>query len=343
MRTGFATPRQLVEALQQGRPGAREQLADWLGGPVGQLMDRMRERDGLQVDRALSIHCALHAVELYLRDRSVAQFGRETWASFQGTLLIHVAKMASLHRLGLAAADATGPGPLPEHPLYESRTFFRPYERVGNFRFGGDWFGGLHAEDGSLWVIVADITGHDYYAYLLANSLADLWRLSWQAAVASTPQPEPVHVLGAMHELLLGSLPEGFYVEATLARFCANGEARVAPGGGTRVLIRSGGAGVALHRLRGGWLGGWRRPEPGDQHNWTLEEGDEILLCTDGVYEQLEEHGIPAAEVAVHFRGLGNGSTLFDAVQRTLQESLRQRPQTDDITMILLRRRKGTR
>jgi hypothetical protein len=341
MPTRFATPRQLVEALHQGRPGAREHLADWLGGPVGQLMDRMRERDGLQVDRALSIRCALHAVELYLRDRSAALFARESWASFQGTLLIHVAKMASLHRLGLAASDRPGdPGPLPDHPVYESRTFFRPYETVGSFRFGGDWFGGLRAEDGSLWVIVADITGHDYYAYLLAGSLADLWRLSWQAAVAGSPEPEPVHVLGAMHDLLLGSLPHGFYVEATLARFRADGEARVAPGGGSRVLVRRRrGEEIALHRLRGGWLGGWRRPEPEDQHNWTLEEGDELLLCTDGVYEQLEEHGIPAAEVAGHFRSLGNGCTLFDAIHRALQESLRQRPQADDITMILMRRR----
>jgi hypothetical protein len=342
MPTRFATPRQLVESLQQGRPGAREDLAAWLSGPIGQLMDRMRERDGLQVDRTLSIRCALHAVELYLRERSVALFSRETWASFQGTLLIHVAKMASLHRLGLVATDPTGPGPLPDHPLYESQTFFRPYETLGGFRFGGDWFGGLHADDGSLWIMVADITGHDYYAYLLARSLADLWRLSWQTVISQSPEPEPVHVLRAMHELLLGSLPEGFYVEATLARFRGDGEARVAPGGGSRILVRSGSTEISLHRLRGGWLGGWRRPEPEDQQNWVLEEGDELLLCTDGVYDQLEEQGIPATEVAGHLHDLGNGGTLFDAIYRVLEESLRQRPQADDITMILLRRRKKT-
>ena len=55
--------------------------------------------------------------------------------------------MASLHRLGLAASDPAGPGPLPDHPLYESRTYFRPYETVGNFLFGGDWFGGPFPEE----------------------------------------------------------------------------------------------------------------------------------------------------------------------------------------------------
>src|SRR5690606_34745119 len=59
---------------------------------------------------------------------------------------------------------------LPADNGYESRIFYQPHEKVGEIAFGGDWYAGTHAEDGSLWVIVADVTGHGYHAYLLASS-----------------------------------------------------------------------------------------------------------------------------------------------------------------------------
>ena len=44
------------------------------------------------------------------------------------------------------------PDGLPESPLYASRTFYRPYERLGAHWFGGDWFAGHHTADGAFWV-----------------------------------------------------------------------------------------------------------------------------------------------------------------------------------------------
>src|SRR5436190_88958 len=83
------------------------------------------------------------------------------------------------------------PGRSPESELYAARTFFRPYDRLGNHWFGGDWFAG-RADKDALWVIVADVTGHGYFAYLLACGLPDIWARTWQAL--GRPDPHPAEV-----------------------------------------------------------------------------------------------------------------------------------------------------
>ena len=83
--------------------------------------------------------------------------------------------------------------------------------------------------------------------------------------------------------------------------------------------------------MRGGWLG-LIAPSAADQKSWTLAEGDELLLGSDGAFDHLDE-----AEGAVR---LGAASaSLLDDVQGLLREALRQGPQKDDITLVLLRRR----
>jgi serine phosphatase RsbU (regulator of sigma subunit) len=137
-----------------------------------------------------------------------------------------------------------------------------------------------------------------------------------------------------MHRLLEECLPDGVYVECTLARLGPDGAVAISPAGGSRVLLRRGGR-VELVRLRGGWLG-LLPPSAGDQHAVTLAAGDELLLGTDGFFDQLAALGEP---VPAELQQLSTFRPLFDHARDLLQRALKATPQIDDITLVLLRRR----
>jgi hypothetical protein len=339
-----ATPRDLVEALQNRAEGARDHLWQLLREPLGRLMGELRKRHGLGLDEEhLTLH-ALHAAETWLRTRPAGAFAGTSWPAFRAGLLLHVARLASLpfgqesapaaSTQARSARDGTavGPQPLPSSPSYHSETLFLPHQQVGNYWFGGDWFAGQEAADGSLWVIVADITGHGYYAYLLASALPGVWQACWNAARPA----QPAELLAAMHDLLQECLPEGVYVECTLVRLGPKGEAVVAPAGGSRLLVRRGRGRPDLLKLRGSWLG-LSPPTAADQRTWTLDDGDELLLGSDGVFDQLADRG--EAAVVEHLGRTAQGGTLIEGVRDLLHKSLASGPQKDDITAVLLLRR----
>ena len=329
MALRYRTPQELVEALQGRTPGGRAQLRELLYEPLARLMEGLRVRHALDEDRDLLAHHALHTAETYLRTRPVEAFAGMSWGAFRGALLLQVGKLA-LEPYGGQAGAGGGPLPLPESSQYHCQTYFLPYQRLGRHAFGGDWFGGLQADDGSLWVLVADITGHGYHAYLLACGLPGVWQHSWTAL--GSPAPQPAEVLTAMHHLLADCLPEGVFLECTLARLGPDGDVTVVPAGGIRMLLRRGRAGRAdLLKLRGTWLG-LMPPCAEDQQCWVLGQGDELLLATDGVFDQLEEH--LGAEVVLP----EHGGSLFETVRVLLEQALETLPQRDDLTMVLLRR-----
>jgi hypothetical protein len=332
MTLHYRGPRELVEALQQRDEGARAQLAGALREPVARLMDELVRRHRLAADARMIPH-ALHLAETYLRTRRADEFAAMTWAAFRGAVLLHVVKLA-LAPFGGADGTAGGPAPLPECAVYQCRTFFQPCDRLGRHGFGGDWFGGRHAADGALWVIVADVTGHGYPAYLVAVSLPAVWQACWEQ-VGPGPH-QPAELLAAMHRLLADRLPEGVYAECTLARLGPDGAVTVAPAGGTRLLLRRGGGRPALHTLRGMWLG-LSAPSTVDQRGWSLGHGDELLLGTDGVFDLLAEPG--GAEALERLLQGGRDGGLFEAVEHLLRQALAKGPQRDDLTMVLLRRR----
>src|SRR5262249_28931973 len=192
-----------------------------------------------------------------------------------------------LQPFGGQGGPTPGPEPLPESEAYRVQTVYLPYEKVGAFWFGGDWYGGRRGADGSLWLIVADITGHGYAAHLLATSLPHVWHKVW--ASPRLLAPEPSDVLDGLHALLAACLPGDVYVECTLLRLEPDGRVTVAPAGGSRLLLRRRQEGrLDLVKLRGLWLG-MDRPLPEDQRVYLLEAGDELMLGTDGVFDQLTE------------------------------------------------------
>jgi hypothetical protein len=209
MPSRFATPEALIEALHAREPAARAQLWEWLREPVGRLLEQLRKRHNLPHHLDHLTRHALHAAETSLRTRPASEFRGMSFPAFLGGQLVQAARQLMLP-FGDAGATPLAPEPLPETSAYTFRTVFLPSEKIGSFRFGGDWYGGRLAADGTLWLIVADITGHGYTAYLLAHALPAVWRKCWTDA---PHHREPGEVLAAMHDLLLDCLPEDVYVD----------------------------------------------------------------------------------------------------------------------------------
>src|SRR5262245_41494991 len=337
MESPFATPGALVEALHNRVDGARARLWDLLRDPVRRLMEELKTRHQLEHKLERMTEHALHAAETFVRTRPLAEFAPMSVPAFRAAVLLQVAKQG-VQPFGDRRNGLPAPDPLPESDAYVCRTLYLPYEKVGSFWYGGDWYGGRVGTDGSLWVIVADITGHGYCAYLLANTLPSVWRACWSGDRLLDPQPSDV--LGAMHDLLQDCLPDGVYAECTLLRLAPEGSVMVAPAGGSRLLLRRRGEDrVELVRLRGLWLG-LDRPLAEDQQACTLAEGDELLIGTDGAFDQLIDYeGSSAALTGLIDGSLGTGDVL-GAMQGMLERALQERPQKDDITLVMMRRQR---
>ncbi len=310
---GTSTPLQLVEALHNRERSARERFWELVRPALTRLVDRLVAQHQLIGQRERLILHVLHVAETWLRTRPLREFERLSWESFQAAVLLHVAKLSASpfgqqpaavpSREGLAScapadrsACASAPAepsplPLPDVPGYHTQAVFLPSQQLGNNWFGGDWYGGARASDGSLWLLLADITGHGYNAYLLASTLPSVWQQCWalagQARGGEAPA-EPAELLERMHHLFADCFPEGIYVEATLIRLQTNGVATVAPAGGSRLLLRRTGADQAdliesaRHLARPGpallgrpaLLGPAtrRRADPG--HRWAVRSAD---------------------------------------------------------------------
>lgn len=77
-------------------------------------------------------------------------------------------------------SSLTGPQKLPNDTSFQLEVRFFPFERLGQSWFGGDCYGGIRGSDQSLWLLIADVTGHGYYAYLIASVLPQVWEICWK-------------------------------------------------------------------------------------------------------------------------------------------------------------------
>jgi serine phosphatase RsbU (regulator of sigma subunit) len=335
LRFPVPTPSELIEALHTQGPSARLILWKHLRPTLERLIDRLIAQHRLTAQRDRLVVHSLHTAETWLRTRPAQEFAHIAWPAFLAAVMFQIGKLVALpfgRQTTATAQRSSSPSPLPESSFYQSQTVFLPYERIGNTWFGGDWFGGQQASDGSLWILLTDITGHGYFAYLLASTMPSVWQKCWP--LAANNHCEPADLLAAMHQLFEECFPEGIYVEGTLVRLDRDGTVTVAPAGGTRLLLhRSGAAKSDQITIRGSWLG-LAAPHPRDQHTWRLEPGDELVLATDGLFDQLADH--PGDEPGAWLQTSGNG--VFEQVKEQLHEALRQQSQKDDITVVALRR-----
>ena len=333
MKPRYGTPRELVEGLAAaGRRRTRPALGRGAragGPPDGELIARHHfDHDG---DR-LTLHAlhhgrdlAAHPAAARLRPPLVGRLPQRR-ASFRSP-----ARPCRRSAAG-PAGRASGRPRCPPVPCIKMRPFLLPYERVGGFWYGGDWYGGRTAVDGALWVIVADITGHGYHAYLLASVLPNIWDACWRKAPAGRAAGRAT----AGDARNAGNLPAGRRLRGMHAGAAGpDGEATVAPAGGSRLLLRRKGGPSDLLKLRGGWLG-LLPPSSADQQ--FMDAGRRRRVAPRH-RRRLRPPGRAERRPSADRLGRPPPPACWRTCRDCCGKPLQLGPQKDDITLVLLRRR----
>lgn len=331
----FAAPSDLIAALARGDPTARRDLERLCGDAVRRLVRRL---PGSADKEQLTAH-ALRWVEMHLRVQKPGRFDGlaadptrawEVFASYVAAALTRALWERQMYgrrlwgwvrRVWAALWRSRRHGGRCSYGAYEVSFLCRPREAVP-----GDWWDATSRRD-VLWVLVADVCGKSWPAYILARGLPGLWNF----CLGSEPAG-PDELLEGLEKQLSACLPDGLFVEAAVGRFAPDGAAQVRTAGGPIVLHHDAAAGTVLrHALAGSLLGIGLAAER-DPGAWVLGVGDELLLASDGVTAP-PLGGKWLAHLAAQWAE--GQTTLHDALAGALAASR----QEDDITVLTVRRR----
>ena len=248
-------------------------------------MSRVVAKHRQSVEPKVVVHRTLRWVEMYLRSRSPSSFSGLDTRTLLALLLTSAYKMLTPPELesprDLVSAMLD---PLQCSNSYKIWRFSLPCEHVG-----GDWLGVDHTNGEDLWTIVIDVTAHGYAAYITACGISYLWEAQKIVDLRMSGH-SPREVLGVMSQELEQVLPDEVFVEASLGRFTAAGEASVAAGV-CRVIFRNAGQDRVNLQIIGGHLLGSFWGNDHEQKCWNLLADDELTIASDGLYEQLDWDG----------------------------------------------------
>ena len=268
-------------------------------------------------------------------------FERTVQAGHERERLLALNKAAEVARAGyereleLAATIQADlfPAQLPALPGYDLAARNRPAKRCG-----GDYYDAIQSGgDASVLLCVADVSGKGVPASLLMSHMqATLRALLGRAASLQ-------ELTGHAHDLLHGSTADNKYVTAALLELApATGRASyVSAGHINSLLVKKSGEVVSLGST-GAPLGLLPPGMPYETTAITIEPGDCLVLCSDGVPDAQNEgdqefgesrltaivqgaRQQPSAEIV---------SRVFDAIDQFAGAA----PQFDDITLMVLRR-----
>jgi serine phosphatase RsbU (regulator of sigma subunit) len=156
---------------------------------------------------------------------------------------------------------------------------------------GGDYYDLQQIDDGGFWLGIGDVSGHGLNAGLIMlmiqSGLGSLMRADAAA--------DPARLLGVVNRTLYENVRQRLgrddFATLSLLRFFPNGRFLVAGAHEDILVWRAGGGRCEQIPTEGTWLGIAERTE-NDNHNreGRLEDGDVMLLYTDGITEARDEH-----------------------------------------------------
>ncbi|TDC76103.1 GAF domain-containing protein [Micromonospora sp. KC606] len=220
---------------------------------------------------------------------------------------------------------------LPEHPAVELAARYQPVaDRV---EVGGDWYDAFVQPDGDLMMAIGDVAGHDIEAAATMGQLRNLVRGN------AFGRTDPVHEQMSRLDATIAGLRIPTAATATLARLSRT------PGGLAVTWCNAGHpppllvtADGAVHNLDGRHepLLGLTRPFPRSSRTVLLDEGDTLLLYTDGLVERRDR---PIDETLAELvdRLAGSSKLPLDDLCDLLLHS--PHPREDDVALLAVRAR----
>jgi sigma-B regulation protein RsbU (phosphoserine phosphatase) len=253
-------------------------------------------------------------------------------------LLTHYATKQKIER-DLNIARSIQQGLLPrENPAfagYDIAGWNRPADQTG-----GDFYDFLPLDDDSLAVLIADATGHGIGPALVMTEARALFRA---ALLGGTGLEKAV---ADVHRLLCLDMPDGRFVTAFCGILNTAGElAFLSAGQGPILVYDASHDSFSELPTQGLPLGlvedvGYDPPV-----RLTLDEGDMLVLLTDGFYECERGDGTPFGSERVEAAIRRLQSLPANEVVRALAEEVTAFttgvPQMDDLTAVIVTRRTG--
>jgi len=223
------------------------------------------------------------------------------------------------------------PRELPVAPTFEfAATSLSAYE------VGGDLYDFIKLDDQRWEVVVADVAGKGLPAALLATLIKGV--LFSQAIMGHSPQ---AHLKGS-NRIVRSNFPRKAFITAILALVdCQSRNVTIANAGHCfPIIYRSRSRSVETLQVKGMALN-FGENMLCEERVVTLGEGDCIVLYSDGIYEapntEGEFFGIERFESVVARFGHGSAADLKDKILWEVQEFCRGVPQSDDITIVIIR------
>lgn len=210
------------------------------------------------------------------------------------------------------------PQALPVVPGLTLESEYRPAQQVG-----GDFFQIIERKDGSLLIVLGDVSGKGLKAAMLVSLMVGAIRMAVEAL------REPMPILEALNRRLCGRM-EGHFATCLVARIAPDGETTIANAGHLPPYLN--GKEVAI---AGSLPLGIVEDTKFEQTSITLQPGDRLTLMTDGVVEAmnakrelfgfertLRMSGQPAAMIAQAAKDFGQQDdiTVLSIVRETVAQ-----------------------
>jgi serine phosphatase RsbU (regulator of sigma subunit)/anti-anti-sigma regulatory factor len=318
--TGNATVDAAVRALQLG-------AFDFITKPLDSLAGlRKTVRHALEHRRLVAERDGLIAE---LKERNAQQATHVDQLKAACSLLDEHAESvrADLCRAAFIQ-QALLPRKAPKLDRHRIHAVYRPSENVA-----GDVYDVVRLDDRHLVLLVADAAGHGLSAAMLAVLFRN--RLPMENP-ESGEILRPCETLRAVNRSLAAGLtaPGLFITAAYCLLDTQSGRLHMALAGHPPVLVRRSDGSIERFLHTGPALGLYREATF-SQHETKLEEGDRLLLHTDGVYERFVDGAAGSEEDLVSI--LEDDGEAADAlIGRLLRGSGSAAAREDDVTLIVL-------
>jgi phosphoserine phosphatase len=296
-------------------------LIDHDGSMVG-VLQLLNKKDGVFDDEdewvaaALAAQCAvaLHRVQMTETMMLTQKLDRE----------IGVAREIQMSGL---------PAKMPGVDNYDGAGTFRPTDQTG-----GDLYDFVRLENGNLFLLLGDATGHGIGPALSATQLRSMVRVALRLGA------DLDEIFTHTNNQLVDDLPDDRFVTAFMGLLDPSNHI---------VRFHAGGQGPLLHYKAGSdecdWHGASTFPMGALPHTSLgkavridMEPGDVLGLISDGIYEYEDEEGRQFGQEGVARVIRENLDKPMTEVVTTLLRSARKFggsvPQADDITIVLVRR-----
>jgi serine phosphatase RsbU (regulator of sigma subunit) len=224
---------------------------------------------------------------------------------------------------------------LPEKPTikgYDVAAFVETTETVG-----GDYFDVIHVDDRD-WFLIGDVSGHGVNSGLIMMMV----QTSIHVALSQNPSMEPSQLLSIINQTIhrnIFKLGEKRYM--TLTVFACYDHGRFVFSGAHLPLIcyKKETGTLEITETTGAWIGIIDDVEGmNTDTDFTLDEGDTLLLYTDGITESLKKNGdfFTEKDLGDIFAGLAYNSSkeIVNGIRREMGKLVFD----DDVTIFVIKR-----